>query len=136
MTTGPQDDWDDDQADDADYGGPVSCVPAAGGKPRVLAAQCGTCILRPGNLMHLRPGRLADLMASAAAEGCQGMICHDTLPGCAPDGYSPALCRGWYDAYGPRSNFVRVMSRLGGFTEIDPPGHTAGRPCIGEDQES
>jgi hypothetical protein len=93
------------------------------GKPRLLADQCGTCILRPGNLMHLRPGRLADLMRDALRQGCQGMICHATLPGMAPDGYRPAMCRGFYDQYGARSNFVRVIERIGGFTVVArPPG--------------
>jgi hypothetical protein len=88
---------------------------------RVLTVQCQTCILRPGNPMHLQPGRLAELMSEALREGCQGMICHDTLPGLAPDGYAPAVCRGFYDRYGPRNNCIRVMGRLGGITEIAPP---------------
>lgn len=98
----------------------VSCY-GTDGRPRLLSAQCGTCILRPGNLMRLRPGRLAELMSEALREGCQGMICHDTLPGLAPEGYLPAMCRGFYDAYGTRSNFVRVIGRIGGFTEVGPP---------------
>lgn len=72
--------------------------------------------------MHLRPGRLAGMISEALREGSQGIICHTTLSyGEFPD-FGGALCRGFYDAFGPRNNFVRIMERLGGFTEVDPPG--------------
>jgi hypothetical protein len=57
---------------------------------------------------------------SALREGCQGVICHDTLPG-NDAGTLPALCRGFYDKFGYRNNFIRVMGRIGGFDEVDPP---------------
>ena len=92
-----------------------------GGKPRLLASQCATCIFRPGNPMHLRDGRLREMVTGALQQGSQGIICHDTLSyGAHPD-FGGALCRGFYDAYGPQSNFIRVMERLGGFAEVDAP---------------
>jgi hypothetical protein len=49
-------------------------------------------------------------------------MCHDTLGyGRYPDS-RPALCRGFHDRFGDRSNFIRVTRRLGGFTVIAPPG--------------
>ena len=111
---------------DEEYGEPVSCADPVTHKARLLAEQCPTCILRPGNLMYLREGRLAELMRDAGREGCQGMICHDTLPGVAPQDYAPALCRGWYDRFGQRNNYVRVMSRLGGITEVPLPREELG----------
>ncbi len=99
-----------------------SCAPPGGGKPRLLSEQCETCIFGPGNPMHLRAGALKSLTNDALQQGSQGVICHDTLSyGAYPD-FGGALCRGFYDQFGPRNNFIRVMERLGGFTEVDPPG--------------
>ncbi|MET9318785.1 hypothetical protein ABZX75_01085 [Streptomyces sp. NPDC003038] len=45
---------------------------------RICADRCPTCIFRRGNLMHLAPGRLTQLVAQAIAnEG--HIVCHDTL---------------------------------------------------------
>jgi hypothetical protein len=118
---------DEEWPDEEDERG-SSCIPpfdpanpGAPRKPRVLRAQCATCIYRPGNPMRLRPGRLREMTLQALRQGCQGVICHDTLY--RSDGFLPALCRGFYDLYGPRNNFIRVMWRIGGFAEVDlPPG--------------
>ena len=99
-----------------------SCAPPGGGKPRLLSERCETCIFGAGNPMRLRPGALKSLTEDALREGSQGVICHDTLSyGAYPD-FGGALCRGFYDNFGPRNNFIRVMERLGGFTEVNPPG--------------
>lgn len=45
---------------------------------RICADRCPTCIFRPGNLMHLAPGRLARLIAQAIADEGH-IVCHDTL---------------------------------------------------------
>lgn len=45
---------------------------------RICADRCTTCIFRPGNLMHLAPGRLARLLAQAIAQEGH-IVCHDTL---------------------------------------------------------
>ena len=98
-----------------------SCYDPVTHRPRLLARQCATCVLLPGNLMRLRPGRLREMVTEALQQGSQGIICHDTLSyGPHPD-FGGALCRGFYDAYGPQSNFIRVIERIGGFTEVDPP---------------
>jgi hypothetical protein len=102
-----------------------TCFDKATHRPRLLSRQCETCIFRPGNLIRLRRGRLKDMVAGALQQGSQGVICHDTLSyGAHPD-HGGALCRGFYDAYGPQSNFVRIMERLGGFTEVEPPEREA-----------
>jgi hypothetical protein len=123
MTSWPEYDEDEDDSEE-----PVSCFPpvAAGGdrRPRVLTEQCVTCIYRPGNKMHLRAGRLREMTDMALRQGCQGVICHDTLH--RSDGYLPALCRGFYDKFGPQNNFIRVAWRLGGFAEVSPPPVEAG----------
>jgi hypothetical protein len=98
-----------------------TCFDSATHRPRLLSRQCETCIFRAGNPMRLRAGRLREMVAGALQQGSQGVICHDTLSyGENPD-FGGALCRGFYDGYGTQNNFVRVMERLGGFTEVDPP---------------
>ena len=85
---------------------------------RLLAAQCSTCVGRPGNLMRLNPGRLRDLVSEAkAADGY--IVCHQTLPG-APPGVRPAICRWFYDRYGTAA--LQIAGRMFGFTEVPPPG--------------
>jgi hypothetical protein len=114
-----EEDWDGEET------GPEQMIQDCFGgdprRPRLLTAQCATCILRPGNPMHLTPGRLRGMLQAALREGSQGIICHDTLTyGPHPD-FGPALCRGFYDQFGYRNNFIRIMGRLGGFAEVDPP---------------
>jgi len=101
---------------------PESCYDPVTHRPRLLSGQCATCIFLPGNPMHLRPGRLKTMVTAGLRQDCQGIICHDTLSYGDHPGFGPALCRGFYDAYGPQSNFIRVIERIGGFTEVDPPG--------------
>src|ERR1700739_2543786 len=88
---------------------PQSCYDQKTKRPRLLSDQCSTCIFRPGNPMHLSPGRLKDICNSAIREGSQEIICHDTLTyGPFPD-YGGAICRGFYDSMGYRNNFIRIM---------------------------
>jgi hypothetical protein len=103
-----------------------TCFDPVTRRPRLLASQCPTCIFRPGNPMKLDPGRLKNMVTDALREGSQGIICHDTVSfGAHPD-FGGALCRGFYDSVGYRNNFVRIMERLGGFTEVEPPDPEAG----------
>jgi hypothetical protein len=113
-----------------------SCLPRGGGQPRVLSEKCATCILAPGDQAGLRPGRLKAMVGDATGEGTEGIICHETMTtGPYPD-FGPALCRGFYDAYGHLNNFVRVMSRIGdGFLEVKPPDDPRGGPWGAVDGE-
>lgn len=90
-------------------------------RPQLLADKCTNCIFRAGNLMHLRAGRLADVIAANRANGT-ALICHQTLRyGDHPE-VGEAVCRGYYDAY-PDTPVIQVVERaLGGFREIPPPG--------------
>jgi len=91
-----------------------------GDRPRLLTEQCSTCVFRPGNLMHLREGRLHDLVNENLRAGA-ALTCHQTLSyGDHPD-FGEAVCRGFYDAVGPRSQIVRIVERLGGYDEVPPP---------------
>lgn len=93
------------------------------GRPRLLAEKCSTCVFRPGNPMHLDEGRLRDLIQQHVAAGA-ALTCHQTLSyGKHPD-FGEAVCRGFYDSVGERTNVIRVMERLGGFDEVPPPAET------------
>jgi hypothetical protein len=86
-------------------------------KPRLLARRCETCILGGANPIPLRPRRLKQLVKDAV-DGGGHIVCHSTLSNTDPQG---AICRGFYEGVGYRSNGIRIMERLGGFLEVDPP---------------
>ncbi|MFE0527120.1 hypothetical protein ACFW0V_05925 [Micromonospora parva] len=86
-------------------------------KTRLLARECATCIFKPGNPMHLDPGRLKQMVT--AARGDAGyIICHSTLL-YAGSPVPPAVCRGFADRY--RTWQLQVMEQLWGFVEVEPP---------------
>lgn len=89
------------------------------GKSRLLSRQCATCIFKPGNQMHLREGRLRDLVAQTRARE-SFIVCHSTLPHYLYPDAKPAICRGFADRY--TTSALQVIGRLWGFVEVDPPG--------------
>jgi hypothetical protein len=60
------------------------------GKVHVRRTRCETCIFRPGNLMHLQPGRVEDMLAECGEDGC--IPCHKHL-----DEEINPVCRGFFD---------------------------------------
>ena len=91
------------------------------GQPQLLATQCSTCVFRAGNLMHLRPGALADIIRRNRSQGTV-LICHQTLSYGAHPELGEAVCRGYYDRYREESQVIQVIERLGGFALLQPPG--------------
>lgn len=86
------------------------------GEVRLCAHMCDTCIFRPGNLMHLSPGRVADMVKKARADEGH-IVCHATL-----DTEAPAICRGYADkADQGRGLALRLGRILGWLREITPP---------------
>lgn len=98
--------------DDLSVGDPATM------RTRRLSRMCDTCVFRPGNLMHLQQGRLRDLVEQAR-EAESYIVCHSTLPGVAPEGVQPAVCRGFFDRY--RSQSLQIIERIFGFTDVEPP---------------
>lgn len=87
------------------------------GEIRLCSRMCDTCIFRPGNLMHLPRGRVAEMARSARRDEGQ-IVCHATL-----DTDAPAICRGYADkADHGRSLALRIGRLLGWIKEIRPPG--------------
>jgi hypothetical protein len=83
------------------------------GKVHVCRKLCSTCVFRPGNLMMLEPGRLAQ-MVEDAIESDSTIICHGTLDG------DNAACRGFFDRHATAP--LQIAQRLGLIVEVDPPG--------------
>lgn len=84
--------------------------PYRDGAVHVLNDRCTTCVFRPGNLMSLQPGRLAQLADDNIAAD-SALTCHQTLP---YGGYDapPAVCRGFYDAYADRTLPLRLARQM------------------------
>lgn len=81
------------------------------GRLWVQERKCDTCIFRPGNLMHLDPGRCQETTAEAIREG--GVIpCHKTLGG------DEAVCRGFFDVAKHEVAGLSVAERLGIMVEV------------------
>jgi hypothetical protein len=93
-----------------------------GGTPLLCSRMCDTCILRSpaDGQIPLRTGRLRQLI-NDALRGGGFVVCHET----GRRGILPAICRGFYDRVGHRSNVLRIWGRLGGYHEVDPPGIAA-----------
>lgn len=89
---------------------------AGPGEVRLCARLCDTCIFRPGNLMRLPPGRVADMVKDAHRDEGH-IVCHKTL-----DTEAPAVCRGYADkADRGRSLALRFGRALGWIREVEPP---------------
>jgi hypothetical protein len=99
-----------------------SVIDPVTGKPRLMREMCATCVFRPGNPMHLRPGRLKQLIQSNTGPEAHGLICHKTLSYSENPHFGAAFCYGFFEKYGDLANFIRICKRLGGFTLVDPPG--------------
>lgn len=76
------------------------------GRIHVLAEKCSTCIFRPGNPMHLTPGRVRGMVRDANARD-SAIICHATL---YRPGVGNAVCRGYFDAH--RTTPLQIAARL------------------------
>ena len=85
------------------------------GKVHVCRSMCPTCIFRPGNKMHLHPGRVEQMVSDATANE-SAIICHDTLYGDGPQ--ANAVCRGFFDRH--KTSALQIAERLG-VVELVPP---------------
>lgn len=90
------------------------------GKVHVCREQCSTCIFRPGNQMHLEPGRVADMIADATKNE-SAIICHSTLceAGAGSGGGGNAVCRGFFDSH-PTAP-LQIAERMGRIEFVTPP---------------
>ena len=79
------------------------------GRVHVCDHLCSTCIFRPGNLMHLTPGRVEQMVEECGEEGC--IPCHKTLDG------DNAVCRGFYKKH--RNQLLQMAERMGVVTFVE-----------------
>ena len=99
---------------------PQDITDPATGLSRLLARRCSTCILRPGDKMHLGPQHTAAFVRQALAEGTY-VVCHQTLTYGDNPHFGPAICRGFFDAYAGRSPALRLLEAFSRLTEVEPP---------------
>jgi hypothetical protein len=85
-----------------------------GKKIHVMERKCSTCIYRPGNLMHLEPGR-KDAMQAEAIAGNGVIPCHKTIQGAREQ---QAVCRGFYDV--AKHDGLLGMGERMGVIQFDP----------------
>lgn len=88
----------------------------------VMSEMCATCVFRPGNQMHLVPGRVEGMIAEAQRDE-SAIICHNTL-------YTKpkrnAVCRGFY-LHHPTAP-LQIAGRLGLIVEDDLRQHDEIQP--------
>jgi hypothetical protein len=107
---------EDEEEEDPDGNGPDYNPPFVDGAGvHVMRERCSTCIFRPGNLMNLHEGRLADLTAETDRHD-SNVICHQWLGRGFPVG---ALCRGSVDRRA--GQMVRIGERFGPLVLDDAP---------------
>lgn len=82
------------------------------GRVRVCRRLCSTCIFRPGNRMHLQPGRVEAMVAQATADDST-IVCHQSLG--EPAG---AVCRGFFERHATAP--LQIADRLGFVDYVDP----------------
>jgi hypothetical protein len=88
---------EDEDGDDAAAGGAdvrQDITDRATGLSRLLSERCSTCILRPGDKMHLGPEQTAVFVQHALTEGTY-VVCHQTLTYGDNADFGPAICRGF-----------------------------------------
>lgn len=80
------------------------------GKVHVQRRMCPTCIFRHGNVMHLDPGRVDELVREATAN-VSAITCHETYD------VDNAVCRGFFDRH--PTTPLQLASRLGMIELVD-----------------
>lgn len=83
------------------------------GKLYVCDGMCSTCIFRPGNLMHLRSGRVRQMVDEALANEST-IVCHQTLDG------DNAACYGFFKRHRNGTLPLRLGQVMGIITYMTP----------------
>lgn len=132
------DDWDEDGWDEEDESEGEQAEPYRDGKVHVMTEKCSTCVFRPGNLMHLGPGRLKGMADQVQATGIP-FSCHQSLP-YSEEAYrqhynGAALCAGAVENYGDSSAILQMAEAMGLIEEVAPyPNPTS--PSAGDNTPS
>lgn len=104
--------FDEEEEHDPEWSSPILNIGEKG--LRIMTGPCSTCIFRPGNPMHLQPGRVKGMVDDVVAHDSFTQ-CHKTL-GCEPG--QGALCHGMTKRH--EGQLVRTFRRMGTIEEVDP----------------
>ena len=88
------------------------------GKVHVMSEKCSTCIFRPGNLMHLSPGKVKEMVDRSIGDE-SAITCHKTLPFAANHGQQQAVCRGFMESYAGQVSTLRLALHFGIIKEVE-----------------
>ena len=127
-------DGDDLEPEDDGYQ-PPSAFNQATGKLYLASGQCHDCVFaKAGRCLDLGPGRLKELAGDLRARD-DFLLCHNTYAPLGPPGAQPAICRGYFDAFGVEITAIRMAKILGLLVEIDPPAGPTTTPAINEETD-
>lgn len=104
--------------DDDLYSAKAAVFDMETGRLRVMDGKCTTCIFRPGNLMNLSKGRVAQMVEETRKDPFGHIPCHHTIPCTGQD--KGAVCRGWWDGYAKEKFWARMavaMKLIDGWKE-------------------
>lgn len=139
-SAGPQpwtDRWIDHgdlEPEDDGYQKPSALNPATG-KLYLASDQCHDCVFaKAGRCLDLGPGRLKELAGDLRRRD-DFLLCHNSYEPLGPVGAQPAICRGFFDAYGVEITAIRMAKILGLLVEIDPPAGPATTSAINEEKD-
>lgn len=82
-----------------------------------MSERCSDCVFRSGNLMHLQPGRLGDLVR-ANLDADAALVCHQTTY--EQDERGEAICAGFARAYGHEVTGLRAANVMGLVQDQEP----------------
>lgn len=89
----------------------------ADGKVHICKEMCSSCIFRPGNLMKLPAGRVAEMIRACLEnlDEAGNIPCHETIHGQAPQ---EAICRGFWDRYSDQLRILRLAKVMAVVEEV------------------
>ncbi|WP_194909602.1 hypothetical protein [Catenulispora rubra] len=125
----------DDLEPEGDGYQPPSAYNETTGKLYLASDQCHDCVFaKAGRCLDLGPGRLKELAGDLRRRD-DFLLCHNTYAPLGPPGAQPAICRGYFDAYGVEITAIRMAKILGLLVEIDPPAAPQQPPRSTKDKD-
>jgi len=111
--------FDDEDGDEEERRPQRDATFTADGKLRIVDGKCGDCIFNPaGKNFDLAPGRLKEIADYRTRS--EHIACHNTYAPLAPKGAEPAMCGGFYKAYGDDLPMIGMARAMGWLEFVEP----------------